>query len=134
MIRISRNETGKAKIHLGLNLVKNVKDNKNCFFKYINNKMKTKDNVDPLLNGGESLVAEDTEKARLLNTTFALVFTKTSPLTQKTRVKKSWKEEFPLVREDWVREYLDKFDIFKSMYPDRIHQSVLIELVDTMTS
>lgn len=85
MIRISRNETGKAKVHLELNLVEKVKDNKKGYFKYINNKMKTKDNMGPLLNVGESLVTEDAKKAGLLNTSFALVFTKTSPLTQETR-------------------------------------------------
>lgn len=76
MIRISRNETGKAKTHLELNLANNVKDG---FFKYINNKMKTKDNVGSLLNVEESLVTEDAKKAKLLKTPFALVFMKNQP-------------------------------------------------------
>lgn len=62
--------------------------------------MKTKDNVDTSLNGGESLVREDAKKAGLLNTAFTLVLSKTSPLTQETRVKECWKGGFPLVRED----------------------------------
>lgn len=124
MIRISRNETGKAKTHLELNLANNVKDG---FFKYINNKMKTKDNVGSLLNVEESLVTEDAKKAELLKTPFALVFMKTSPLTQDARIKECQKGDFPL-----VREHLNKLDICKSRHPDRMHPPMLIELVDTI--
>lgn len=42
----------KAKTPLELKLAKGVKDNKKGFFKYINNKRKTKDNVGLLLSGG----------------------------------------------------------------------------------
>ncbi|KAJ7410616.1 hypothetical protein BTVI_53109 [Pitangus sulphuratus] len=124
VVRVSKNEMRKAKAHLDLNLAKDVKDNKKGFFKYISNKRKSKDNVSPLLNGGETPVTEDAEKSELLNTTFALVCTdKTSPqesLTQDTRVKECWKEDFPLVKEDWVRE-LGKLDIHKFMGPDGMH-------------
>lgn len=37
----SRNKTGRVKTHLELNLIKDVKDDKKGFFKYINNKRKT---------------------------------------------------------------------------------------------
>ncbi|TRZ26686.1 hypothetical protein HGM15179_000457 [Zosterops borbonicus] len=53
----------KAKAHLELNLTKDVKDNKNGFFKRINNQRKTKDEVGLLLSGREGLVTEDTEKS-----------------------------------------------------------------------
>ncbi|XP_068856794.1 uncharacterized protein [Aphelocoma coerulescens] len=133
-VRVSRNETRKAKAHLELNLGKDVKDFKMGFFKYIGNKRKTKDNMDPLLNGGETLVTEDAEKAELLNAFFALAFTdKTSPqgsLAQEIRVKESWKEDFPFIKEDWVREHLGKLDIHKSMGPDRMHPTLLSKLVD----
>ncbi|KAJ7417273.1 rna-directed dna polymerase from mobile element jockey-like [Willisornis vidua] len=63
---------------------------KNGFFKYISNKRKTKYNMGPLLNEEVTLVAGDTEKAELLDTFLASVFTDgTSPqesLTQETRV------------------------------------------------
>ncbi|KAJ7408217.1 hypothetical protein BTVI_60447 [Pitangus sulphuratus] len=89
VVRESKNETRKAKACLELNLSKNVKDNKKGFFKYINNKRKTKDNVGPLLSRGVTLVTEDAEKSELLNAFFASVCTdKASPresLTQETR-------------------------------------------------
>lgn len=46
---------------------------------------------------------------------------KTNPqesLTQETRVEECWKQDFPLVKKDWVREHLCKTDIHKSMGPE----------------
>lgn len=68
-------------------------------FKYISNKRKTKDNVGLLPNRGGNLVREDTEKMEYVSTIFASV-SLTNPqesLTQETRVKEYWKEEFLLV-------------------------------------
>ena len=65
----------KAKIHLELNLARDVKNNKKSFFKYISSKRKTRENVGLLLNKVGALVTEDTEKAALLNAFFASVFT-----------------------------------------------------------
>lgn len=42
-------------------------ENTDGFFKYINNKRKTKGDVNVLLNGGGTVVKEDAEKAELLN-------------------------------------------------------------------
>jgi len=64
----------KAKVHLELNLARDVKDKKKGFFKYISSKRKTRENVRPLLNEVGVLVTEDAEKAELLNAIFALVF------------------------------------------------------------
>jgi len=64
----------KAKVHLGLNQARDIKDNKKGFFKYISSKRMTSDNVGPLLNEVGVLVMEDTEKAELLNAIFASVF------------------------------------------------------------
>lgn len=55
-LRVSRNKLGKAKAHLELNLAKNAKENKKDFFKCINNKRKTKDDVGLLISEGEGLV------------------------------------------------------------------------------
>ncbi|RMC11580.1 hypothetical protein DUI87_11701 [Hirundo rustica rustica] len=42
-----------------------------------------------------------------------------------------WKEDCPLVKEDWVRERLKRFDIFESTGPDAMQPRVLRELADT---
>jgi len=60
----------KAKVHLELNLARDVKDNKKGFLKYISSKQKTRENVGLLLNEMIVLVTEDTEQAKLLHAFF----------------------------------------------------------------
>lgn len=53
----------KAKAHLVLNLVREIKDKKKDFFKYVSSKRKTRENVGPLLNETDAALTEDTEQA-----------------------------------------------------------------------
>jgi len=121
---VVRDAMRKAKVHLELNMARDVKDNKG-FFKYISSKWKTRDNVGPLLNEVVVLVTEDTEKAELLNVTFASVFSaKAGP--QESQVLEAREEAYrednlPLVEEDCVRDQLSNLDTHKSMGPDGMH-------------
>ncbi|PKU33022.1 rna-directed dna polymerase from mobile element jockey-like [Limosa lapponica baueri] len=58
------NEVRKAKANLELNLARGVKGNKKGFYKYINSKRKTRENVGQLLNGAGELVTRDMEKVK----------------------------------------------------------------------
>lgn len=75
IVRAFREAVRKVKGHLALNLAREVKDKKKGFFKYVNSKKKTGDNVGLLLNEVGALVTEDAEKVELLNIFFALIFT-----------------------------------------------------------
>ncbi|GAB0195017.1 mitochondrial enolase superfamily member 1 [Grus japonensis] len=134
VVKVCRDATRKAKAHLELNLARDVKDNKKGFFKYINSKRKTRENVGLLLNEVGALVMGDTEKAELLNAFSASVFTaKAGPQESQTLEvgQKVWrKEDLPLVEEDRVREHLSKLNIHKLMGPCGMHPRVLRELAD----
>ena len=69
----------KAMAHLEFNLVRCIKDNKKSFFKYIRSKRKTSRNVILLLNGALGTGGEVPKK-----------------------------EDFPLVKEAWVRNHLGR--------------------------
>ena len=80
VVKACRDATRKAKVHLEVNLARDVKDNKKSYFKYISSKRKTRNNVGPLLNEVSDLMTENIEKAELLNAFVASVFSaKTSP-------------------------------------------------------
>jgi len=53
LVRSCREEIRKAKAQLELRQATVVRDNKKCFYKYINNKKRDKESLHPLLDGGE---------------------------------------------------------------------------------
>jgi len=73
-VQLCRDGVRKAKAHLEMNLVKDVRGNGKGFYQYISNKRKTRENMDSLLNGAVPLLTEDTEKAKILSAFFTSVF------------------------------------------------------------
>ena len=58
-----------------LNSARNVKDNKEGFYRYIGRRRQTKESVPPLVKGNGELASSDTDKAEVLNECLASVFT-----------------------------------------------------------
>ncbi|PKU41302.1 rna-directed dna polymerase from mobile element jockey-like [Limosa lapponica baueri] len=64
-----------AKAQKDLNQARNIKDNKNNFYKYVRDKEKTREDVGPFWKETGDLVTQVMEKAEVLNDFFTLVFT-----------------------------------------------------------
>ncbi|CAM4677035.1 unnamed protein product [Caretta caretta] len=127
--RACRNEIRRAKLHLELQLARDVKSNKKGFFRYVGNKKKAKESVGPLMNEGGNLVTEDVEKANVLNAFFTSVFTnKVSSQTAALGITTWGIDGQPSVEKEVVRDYLEKLDVHKSMELDELHPRVLKEL------
>ena len=69
-----RDRIRKAKVQMKLNLVRDVKDNKKDFYRYIGWKRQVKESVPLLMKGNGELASSDEEKAEVLSECFASVF------------------------------------------------------------
>lgn len=103
---------GVRKAYLELNLMREVKGNKNNFSRYISRKRKTRENMGLVLNGTGDLVTKCNGKGqisrRLLPTVIVILGFRNRS-----------------VKEDQIRKHLSKLDAFKSVRPDVMHSGVL---------
>ncbi|KAJ7427169.1 rna-directed dna polymerase from mobile element jockey-like [Willisornis vidua] len=136
LVRSCRKKIRETKVQFEIILATSLRDNKKPFYKYINSKRRGKENLHSLVDSRGNIVNQEEEKAEVLNTYFASVFTSKTGGTQD-----NWPLELtendrklynsPKFQEDTVNDLLKKhLDPQKSMEPDGIHPRVMRKLVE----
>jgi len=74
-----------------------VKDNRKCFYKYIKNKKRAKENLHSLLDARANIANKDEEKAEVLDAFFVSVFNSQTSYSQDIQLSvledKGWRAE-----------------------------------------
>ncbi|PKU27542.1 rna-directed dna polymerase from mobile element jockey-like [Limosa lapponica baueri] len=136
VLKLYSEKIRRAKVQLELNLDTAVKDNKKCFYKYINSKQGSKEKLHPLLDAGRNIATKDEEKAEVLNAVFASDFNSKASCsldTQLPELEDGEQNEAPIIQGEMVSKLLRYLDAHKSMAPDGNHPSVLRELAKILT-
>ena len=119
----------KNKATYEINVAKNIKANPKKFWKFVNNKLKKKDKLGPLIGPDQEVIDTDEEKANLLNKFFASVFTYENEILPDKPIMQTDKKlcEFTISQEE-VKKKLSEIDPNKSMGPDNLHPHILKQL------
>ncbi|KAK4810061.1 hypothetical protein QYF61_007225 [Mycteria americana] len=126
LVKSSREKIRKAKAQLEIKLATVARDNKKCFYKYLNNKKMAKENLPPFLDVGGNVATKDEEKAE----SDQLSPGNSAPLSRKTRTESRINP--PIIQEEAVNDLLCHLDTHKFMGPDGIHLRVLRELAEEL--
>uniref|UniRef100_A0A803TJS6 Reverse transcriptase domain-containing protein n=1 Tax=Anolis carolinensis TaxID=28377 RepID=A0A803TJS6_ANOCA len=135
MANTCREKVCKAKAQNELRLARDIKNNKKGFFAYVGRKRKNKEAIGPLRGEDGVMVTRDREKAELLNTFFASVFSqKESHLQlQQHGMDIGVGKIQPQIGKQVVKEHLAALKKFKSPGPDQLHPRVLKELAEVIS-
>jgi len=137
VVRSCREEIRKAKAQLKLRLHTVVRDNKKCFYEYINNKERANESLHHLLDARGNIAHKEEEKADVLNDFFTSVFNSQTSYSQGSQPpvledKEGEQNKPPIIQEEAVNDLLCHLDTYKSMAPDGIHPKVLRELTEEL--
>ena len=75
VVHVCGDRVRKAKTQMELNFMRDVKDNKKGFYRYVGRKRQAKKSVPPLMKGSGELASSDIGKVEVLSEYFASVFT-----------------------------------------------------------